>query len=450
MELINERHLQRTRTDCKSRPEAMVSNRHSRYFLARTETEGLKPVISWAFYAFMFSLPFETIDLGVPIEITTIFGGLLLLAGLLQPRQCFRSPNGAFWCFAVFLYLFVVLGVFHGREYFGEVLEELLLLTQLMILFWIAYSLMQIDRIARTGLLMLGTSSTLFAFLLLTGIAGGGSTRLTAFGLHPNDVARILSLGLLSLIGLTYGLNRHKMLHLLVWPAYALLGTAVVFTGSRGGLLALGAGLLAFMLTGGSTWTKFRNGLIVLVGIGFFISLSYESDITRNRFDRTLETGQLARREQIYPMAWEMFKEKPLLGWGAVTSSYELGSRLAHPEEITKNPHNLILAILIDTGLLGAVPFFAGVWLTLVAAWRARQGPRGILPLAMLVTVLVANMSGLWMFNKLHWLVTAYAVASAVSMATKRTRGDVARWRPTYPVTYARRAAQVIPVASYR
>lgn len=429
----------------------VASGRRVKHLSAQCGSTALNPFVSWAFYAFMLSLPFETVDLGVPLEITTIFGGILLLAALLQPRHCFRSPSGAFWCYAIYLYLFSVIAIFRGGEYGDEVLQEVLRFFQLMVLFWIAYSLMQSEKIARIGLLMLATSCTILAFLLLTGIAGGDHTRLTAFGLHPNNVARILSLGLLSLVGLTYGLNKGLLPHrYLAWPAFALMGIAVVLTGSRGGLLALGAGLFAFVLTGGTTWTKLRNALLVFFAIGFFVWLSFESDTTRGRFDRALENGDVARREQIYPDAWDMFKEKPLLGWGAVTSSYELGSRLAHPEELSKNPHNLILAILIDTGLLGAVPMFAGIWLTLQAAWKARRGAQGILPLAMLVAVLVANMSGLWLFNKLHWLVVAYALASGGSMVAKRSRQAVARSSFGDPTRFGSSAGQIIPAANYR
>ena len=112
-----------------------------------------------------------------------------------------------------------------------------------------------------------------------------------------------------------------------------------------------------------------------------------------------------------------MFTEKPLLGWGPITSTYELGMRLAHPEEETKNPHNLILFGLVSTGLIGSAFLFIGIGFAVVNAWSARGGPHGILPLAMIVAVLTANMSGLYLFNKLHWLVMAYAMASVYHFA---------------------------------
>lgn len=40
------------------------------------------------------------------------------------------------------------------------------------------------------------------------------------------------------------------------------------------------------------------------------------------------------------------------------------------------------------------------------------EGVRGVLPLSMLATLLVANMSGVWINNKMHWIVTAYALSS--------------------------------------
>jgi hypothetical protein len=61
---------------------------------------------------------------------------------------------------------------------------------------------------------------------------------------------------------------------------------------------------------------------------------------------------------------------------------------------------------------VGAVPFLAGVWLSVCNAWRARRGEHGVLPLALLATLFLANMSGDWLASKLLWLVLAYAYAS--------------------------------------
>src|SRR5829696_2188144 len=64
------------------------------------------PAIRWVFYAFVFSLPFETVNSGY-LEPPTILGALLLMATLLQPGVFLRWPPRAFWCFFAYLYFAV-------------------------------------------------------------------------------------------------------------------------------------------------------------------------------------------------------------------------------------------------------------------------------------------------------------------------------------------------------
>ena len=65
----------------------------------------------------------------------------------------------------------------------------------------------------------------------------GGKDRVTAFGFHPNNIARILALALLSAAGLVYAVKKSAFKsHLWVWIIVALLGVTIVQTGSRGGI----------------------------------------------------------------------------------------------------------------------------------------------------------------------------------------------------------------------
>ncbi|NNF00883.1 MAG: O-antigen ligase family protein, partial [Pyrinomonadaceae bacterium] len=252
----------------------------------------------------------------------------------------------------------------------------------------------------------------------------GGKDRVTALGFHPNNIARILALGLLSIAGLVYAVRKSAFKSSLwVWLMAGLIGITIVQTGSRGGLLALGAGLAVFMLRKGAVAAKFRTVAFVTLGLIFFLTIVFQSEMSLSRFASTFEDGNLARREQIYPTAWKMIKEKPVFGWGTKPGEYELGARLAHPEEEKKNAHNLILYVLISQGLLGFVPLAIALGFTLKAAWDTRGSVRGVLPLSLLTTVLVANMSGIWINNKMHWIVIAYALSSLfVGKGPKRVR----------------------------
>jgi O-antigen ligase len=392
------------------------------------EAHAVKPVVRWAFYLFIASIPFETIGTGMPIELTAITGSLLVLATFLEMRVFYHWPSGPLWCFLIYLYICGVLAALEKASYRLEVAWSLVVLIQLILVFWISYNLMRNHSIARTAVLVFVGACVTLAILQVLGItarvsdAGAKVERVSAMGLNPNDLARILVLGLLAMIGLVHGQRKSTLQRYLAWPLFALMGITIVQTGSRGALVALGAGLIIFVLNEGSMWTKVRNVVTVLLLVGFFAFVSLESDTARERFERAEEEGGLARREEIYPNALEMFLEKPVVGWGVVGYTYELGSRLGHIDEQTKNAHNLILHALASTGLLGAIPLFFGIGLTVRAAWRARRGSQGVLPLAMIVTVLMANMSGLWLYKKLNWVILAYALASCGSFVSTRRR----------------------------
>ena len=394
-------------------------------------------IVRWLFYAFILSLPFETVGKGV-LEPPTIMGGLLLASTLLQPGLFLRWPTRGFWCFIIYLYLFVTLGVLEPSRYRGLLIQEAFLLAQLTILSWIGLNLMRDEEVARKALLSLGVGCALLALLQITGVAGSAVasdetiTRVTAFGFHPNNLARILALGLIVVVGLSYRRGKLTGFALLIGsPIVVLIGVALIQTGSRGGLIALGAGLMTFALNGRSLRSRILNVSALFCVIGFLALAAWQSDVMGSRFEDTLEDGDLARRELIYPTAWQMFMEKPLLGWGPIASTYELGMRLGHPEENTKNPHNLGLFAIVSTGMAGALPLFAGILLATWAAWKARHGAHGALPLAMIVAVLVANMSSLWLFNKLHWLVMAYALASVHSSSVSSgLRFNRRHWLP--------------------
>jgi len=143
--------------------------------------------------------------------------------------------------------------------------------------------------------------------------------------------------------------------------------------------------------------------------IGLLGWASFQIEAVRERWEKTCLEGDLSGRDEIWPKAWAMFEESPLIGWAPVYHYYELGSRLG---ELSRGTHNLYFWVLIETGLWGALPFFAGLWLCWSAAWRARAGPQGVLPMAMLLFLLLIGMKATLLNLKLLWIVLAYSLAS--------------------------------------
>jgi O-antigen ligase len=228
----------------------------------------------------------------------------------------------------------------------------------------------------------------------------------------------IMGAGLVALVGLTLVRRRKSTATLVLAGAAAvLLGLAVLETGSRGGFAALLGGVMVFALAADSWRYRLRNGAIAALAVSLLAVAALRLPVMKNRLLDTATTGNLAGREQLYPALWKMFLEKPVMGWGPIANTYELALRIGERERPKRAAHNLVLELLTAGGLVTALPFFIGVWLSVRSAWQARGGMHGVLPLALCCSLFLANMSGDWVASKLLWLVLAYAFVSG-------------KWRP--------------------
>jgi O-antigen ligase len=380
-------------------------------------------VLRWVFYAFVFSMPlFQSINVGIEdATLPKLVGYLLLLVTLLHPHIGFRQVPQAFWYFAAYLGVYALIGAFQEEVFQAEFLERLISLIQLLGLLVIAYNLMKFQRVAAAALVALVASCVTLAVLQLSGLGtttyGAGAERLSALGQNANFLAGILSIGLLTLLYLAYGRDPGLVRpRFLTWPLLALLGIGVILTGSRGGLVGLGAGLVIFALRGRSIQARMRTSFLFLLPAAIVVGAFVFSEAARQRWEQSLEASNLAKREHLYPAAWEMFLEEPLVGWGPVRHTYELGWRTRSVgwefDVPYRDTHNLILFVLTQVGLLGSVPFLIGMFLCLKAAWTGRTKTQGLLPLALIVALCFMNLSGTWIYYKLHWFILAYALAA--------------------------------------
>lgn len=380
--------------------------------------EAFHPFVRWALYLFVFSLPFEWPQRSIPVEVTTLTGAIFLLATLIQPGRCFaRLPTALWWFFAALTVFWVSFAV-GGAAYPGDALKAFVLRLQNLLAFWAAYNLMRDDQIATRTWLVFGVACVTLASFTLAGAVNldedwvKRSGRVTLFGQNANHAGLILASGALALVGLTYGRDR-KLLRprLLVWPLLALIGVALVKTGSRGSFLSLTLGLWTFSAGGRSVLVKLRNTVVAVSAVALLAWAAWQVPLMRERIQQ-VEQGNLAGRERIFPAAWGLFLERPLLGWGPAQNKYELARRVPEEFRTWRDTHNLVLELLTSIGVIGAVPFLLGTGLCLWGAWKARGGNHGILPLALAVALLMGNMSGNYIGLKLFWLVLAWGAAA--------------------------------------
>ena len=230
----------------------------------------------------------------------------------------------------------------------------------------------------------------------------------------------MLSAGLVTLVGLTYGRRgTSRAMRLAAWPIGAFIGAAIIETGSRGGLLALAGGLVALMFTaGGNLKARLRNGLVTVLALGLLTYAAFTATVMKNRLEATAESGTLAGREQLWPSLVDMALEKPWAGWGPINNQYEVAARTTDMAREHRDAHNLLLELFTALGLAGAVPFLIGLGICVVGAWRGRTSPYGIVPFALIALFLVANVSTNLVAYKPFWWVLALGLASG-SLTTR-------------------------------
>ena len=382
-------------------------------------------VVLVAFYLMVASFNFEMPDRG-GWEIPAMTAALFLASTPLALRACYgRIPPALLW-FAGFLWVFAVSSLLHGWVNFGDVRHYVIVLVEAFLVCWASLNLFSrvavgvtalwcfvISALARSVLPMIGVGRTSY-------VVWTGGERVTAFGQNANFSAILLSAGLVTLVGLTYGRRgTSRAMRLAAWPIGAFIGAAIIETGSRGGLLALGGGLVALMFTaGGNLKVRLRNGLVTVLALGLLTYAAFTATVMKNRLEATAETGTLAGREQLWPSLVDMALEKPWAGWGPINNQYEVAARTTDMAREHRDAHNLLLELFTALGLAGAVPFLIGLGICVVGAWRGRTSPYGIVPFALIALFLVANVSTNLVAYKPFWWVLALALASG-SLTTR-------------------------------
>ena len=178
---------------------------------------------------------------------------------------------------------------------------------------------------------------------------------------------------------------------------YGLLIFAQVFvlyyTATRGAILGLLGGLLVVALLNiRNKEDKFARkgsiailiGLIVLIG-GFFLLRDTNfvlSSPVLSRFSSlpSLNTEEIKRQGRyfVWPMAFEGFKDRPILGWGQENFDY-IFQQYYSPEMYTLEPwfdraHNIFLDWAVAGGLLGLVSYLALYFAFLFSIWKLSTG----------------------------------------------------------------------------
>jgi O-antigen ligase len=180
-------------------------------------------------------------------------------------------------------------------------------------------------------------------------------------------VANGVSLNVLGLVAL-HSYLRGKMRGPALAMLLAAVPVAILATLTRAVWLSFAGALLAIAFL---FWRPPFRRLFLATAIVAAAALAlFSSEQLRSTLDDRLnEEGPIEFRQAVYTGAWEMFLERPLLGWGFHRMPDELPRHVTGYHEKILYPHNTYLELLAEQGLVG---FGLYAWL-LWELWRLRR-----------------------------------------------------------------------------
>ncbi len=234
--------------------------------------------------------------------------------------------------------------------------------------------------------------------------------RYSALGGGPNVFVRVVMLAVIAALFLAAHRGARWTL-----AAVPVLVAAGVLSGSRGGLLAFAVVILlaAVPLLRRMPRLVRRLTVVLALGVAALVLRMLLSERFRAVYDRfvvqTLQEGYSSGRDRIGGDAYALFLDSPVIGVG-LDGYYGLAGRLYGGEY----PHNLVLAVGAEAGMIGLVALLAA--LVLGAATVVRRGTDRValfLGLGAAYFFVAGMFSGDYYDSRFFWVLLGWAAVEA-------------------------------------
>jgi O-antigen ligase len=329
-------------------------------------------------YAFL--LPFDALSGVGPEGLTlTLMAGAALTAVLLGTamlkREFHRPPRQALW-WALFV-AWAAVTVLWALDWQIAV-SRLPTSVSLILLYFVVLSTNISRKELRTVSLFAVAGACAAAFATIFQFYGGGlyqtgargSIRALGTSADPNYLAASLLLPLsLAVHGF---LSPRRWLPRLGWLVVAaILVFGILVTGSRGAMVAVAVMILFYMYTRQVSRRMTIPLVAIFVALAFFLP-----DAFFTRMQNTLNTGG-AGRTVIWQGGLVAFERHGLVGAGLsnFSNAYRenVGIAPLYNGHYVMEPHNIYLAVAVETGLVGLILLLIAVVGQLRAASRCRK-----------------------------------------------------------------------------
>jgi O-antigen ligase len=313
-------------------------------------------------------------------------------------------------------------------------------LAQLFLLYVMAANVLDDWRRIARALDVLLLATTVLAVIVLAEAAGGVGRAVLRYGdyeVNPNFMAAQLAVPAAAALAFR---ARHASLGWWRLVAVVPIVLALIGTGSRGGALAFGAGLLTLAIG------RPRLGARALAALGVVALLlpamlpDNTLHVLRHRWEMA-EDDRLSGRLDIWRVGLAMIADRPLQGTGFA------GFKDAFYEYMLQTPvdpkfallhsrgnrvaHNIYLSTVAELGLVGGALFGLALAAHARTLWQIRRAAIQVQDreaedvalglLAALVTLLVAGSCTELLLCKTPWLLLAMSQGAAIAAGWERT-----------------------------
>ncbi|WP_218933356.1 O-antigen ligase family protein [Rubripirellula lacrimiformis] len=226
--------------------------------------------------------------------------------------------------------------------------------------------------------------------------------------MNPSGNGILISIALVAAaLGFVYAGRRGKLVYAVI-VTVLMVGLYATLTRSAwmGGIAAIG--LVAMLYS--PRWVRVLGlAMVVLFGGAFVMGL--KDQLVQMKRDKNLTAADAQKSMALRPLlaivAWEMFKDRPIAGHGfghyfAHNDPYHSQRGYDLPLEIARpyNQHNVVLSVLVDTGLVGASLFVGWLVSLMGVGWRlvreANRKPEvrctGVMLLGTMIAYLINGM----------------------------------------------------------
>ena len=214
-----------------------------------------------------------------------------------------------------------------------------------------------------------------------------------------------MSLNVLGLLAL-HAYRRGSLRGVKVVAVLGSVPIAILATMTRTVWFSFAGSVLALILLSKSrTLRRACVGVLIVAGFGLAVVLSYDH-VAAAIGERLDERGPIEYREAVYTGGWEMFLERPLLGWGFHQMPSELSRHVSGYRQKVLYPHNTYLELAVESGLVG-LAFY--LWLM----WEMLRLARGPVPVEEKDGFLDSHFHRLWpVLLGVYWINAATVVMS--------------------------------------